>query len=269
MRIMGVLNASPESFYRASVSTAGRAMRDAAGAMEAEGADFVDVGGMSSAPYLRTAVPARTEERRVLAAVRAAQDATNLPVSVDTCRASVARAALAQGAEVLNDVTGLKRDPGMPGVVSEFSPSVVLCAHHPGPAGPGPAAARALLRRSVRIAEAAGASGIALDPAVGFFRREGGMLGTRIRSGWAERDLSVIRGLGSLGGHPVLVSVSRKSFLGAVLGRGPEGLLAGSLAAEAAAVIYGADVIRTHDVAASRDAAAVALRLRPRGRKGL
>ncbi|CAI9832630.1 Dihydropteroate synthase [Nitrosopumilaceae archaeon] len=261
VRIMGVLNASPESFYRGSVRTGARGIAGAARRMEDDGADFVDVGGMSTAPYLRTRVPERTEAARVAAAVRAVAGATNLPISVDTYRAGPARAALDEGASIINDVTGLQGDPRMPDLVAERRPAVVLCAHRPG--GTGGAGVAGPLSRSVRIARRCGASGILLDPAIGFFRRSGSGPVTRIRGGWAGRDARAIREISRIRGYPVLVSVSRKSFIGEVVGRGPEGRLAGSLAAEAAAVIYGADVIRTHDVAESRDAAGVARLLRP------
>ncbi len=267
VRVMGILNASPESFYKKSVMASPARMRSAAARMEMEGADFVDVGGASTAPYLPTAVPERTEAARVLKAVRAVQDATNLPVSVDTCRASVARAALECGAEILNDVTGLKFDAGMRGVVSEFGPSLVLCAYGAGRAAGDPAgSARALLRQSVSIARGCGvpSSRIVLDPAIGFFRRAGsGGAFTRTGSDWADRDVRVISRLRSIGrGRPVLVSVSNKSFLGRILGRdAPEDRLFGSVAAEAVSVVNGADVVRTHNVAQTRDAVAVASRL--------
>ncbi|RNJ79826.1 MAG: dihydropteroate synthase [Nitrosopumilus sp. H8] len=263
VRIMGILNASPESFYKKSVASTKRSIRDAAGRMEDGGADFIDVGGMSTAPYLSTGVSEKTETRRILGAVKIIQNATNLPISVDTCRGGVARAALEQGVEIINDVTGLKHDKSMRHAVSEFSPSVILCAYDPGIVSAGVATTRRLLRESVRIADKSGASGIVLDPAIGFFRKGGrGPYYTRIKSDWTSRDLSAIKKIGSLGNHPVMVSVSNKSFLGAILGKDPGDRLAGSLAAEAASVIHGADVIRTHNVEESRDAVAVARRLR-------
>ncbi|RNJ80254.1 MAG: dihydropteroate synthase [Nitrosopumilus sp. B06] len=262
VRIMGILNVSPESFYKKSVATTKSRIRDAARCIEDKGADFIDIGGMSTAPYLSTMISERTETRRILDAVSIIQNATNLPISVDTCRAGVASAALGQGVEIINDVTGLKHDKAMRQAVSEFSPSVILCAYHAGAVSAGVATTRRLLKESIRIAKESGASGMVLDPAIGFFRKSGRGIYTRIKSDWTGRDLSAIKKLGSLGSHPVMVSVSNKSFLGAILGKDPGDRLAGSLAAEAASVIYGADIIRTHNVEASRDAAAVAQKLR-------
>ena len=95
---MGIINASPESFYGASVRTTRRAVAAAAARMQREGADIIDVGGMSTAPYLDTMIPEKEEAARVAMAAEAARSATSLPVSVDTCRAAPAEAALERGA---------------------------------------------------------------------------------------------------------------------------------------------------------------------------
>ena len=286
-RIMGILNTSPESFYKKSVRLSDSDIRDAAVRMEHDGADFIDVGGMSTAPYLSTQVSEKTESGRVLRAIRAIQSVSDLPISVDTCRASVARAALENGAEILNDVSGLKFDKGMRGVVSLFRPSVVLCAYGTAgtAAGDPVKSARDLLKQSIAIARSCGvpSSEIVLDPAIGFFRKSGkGRLFTKAGPGWADRDVRVLCSLRSIKQrHPLLVSVSNKSFLGEILGReSPEDRLFGSVAAEAISVLNGADIIRTHNVAQTRDAVSVASRLsssssssssssRSSGRKGL
>lgn len=263
VRIMGILNQSPESFYKKSVRTAGRAMADAVQKMEQQGADIIDIGGMSTAPYLPTMVTEREESARITRAIGIVQRATNLPISVDTCRSGVAEDALKLGAEIINDVTGLKYDAAMLRVIERHSPSVVLCAHKRRAAlGDARETAR-LLRESVRLARSAGVSEhrMALDPAIGFFRRTGrGRLFSRTDSDWASRDLSVLQNLGSATrGFPALVSVSRKSFIGAVLGApDPEDRLAGSLACEMFSILCGADVIRTHNVGESKHIAGVA-----------
>ena len=275
VRIMGVINASPESFHKGTVRTGRRQTRDAAKAMEDRGADFVDVGGMSTAPYLSTAVSERTESERVLAAIGAIRDSTNLPVSVDTCRSRVARDALEHGAEIVNDISGLKYDAKMAATVSEFGASLVLCAYGRGTVAGDPVpVTRRLLQEGLAIAKRhrIPPDTIALDPAVGFFRRTGrGPFFTKIRSDWLERDLAVLRGLRSImRGRPAVVSASNKSFIGRILGRDlPEDRIFGSVAAEAAAVLNGAAVIRTHNVAATRDAIAVASRLGRGQNKGL
>ena len=278
---MGIINASPESFYGASVRTTRRQVAAAAARMQREGADVIDVGGMSTAPYLDTMIPEDEEAGRVAMAVEAALSAASLPVSVDTCRAAPAEAALERGASIVNDVTGLRHDRRLRGVAAAHAASVVLCAHAPRAATGDWRETRALLEGSVEIARDAGVarSRIAVDPAVGFFRGSGrGPLFTRTggrgpgaRASWVRRDLSIIRDLRRLRfGYPVAVSASAKSFIGAVVGAGrgaasfsaapapPSGRRAGSLSCEAAAVLNGADIIRTHNVAATAAAVAAA-----------
>lgn len=286
---MGIINASPESFYGASVRTTRRAVAAAAARMQREGADIIDVGGMSTAPYLDTMIPEDVEAARVAMAVAAARSAASLPISVDTCRAGPAEAALERGASIVNDVTGLRYDPDLRGTAARHAASVVLCAHAPRADTGGWRETRALLEGSVEIARDAGVprSRIAVDPALGFFRRSGrGPLFTRTgrgggaraaRASWVARDLSIIRDLRRLRfGYPVVVSASAKSFIGAVIaggrGRGadapsPSRRAAGSLSCEAAAVLNGADVVRTHNVAGT--AAAVAAASSASGRAAL
>lgn len=258
---MGILNASPESFLASSVRTGRKAIADAASSMADDGADIIDIGGMSSAPYKSTMIPACTEAERIVRAIRIVANKTNLPISVDTCRATVADAALREGAVILNDITGLDYDARMQRVIDHHSPSLVLCAHSARRLGHGDPVIQAahLLKQSVRRALLYGAkrSDIVLDPAIGFFRRTGnGSRFTRTGDDWPIRDLLVLGGLGRLGSavcSDLLVSVSNKSFLGRLeSGAPPERRLAGSLAAEAAAAIQGARVIRTHNVALSR-----------------
>ena len=129
VRIMGILNTSPESFYKKSISTSRQRIVDAVHIMEDEGADFIDVGGMSTAPYLSTMVSEKTEANRIINAVKIIQQKTNLPISVDTCRATVAKEALELGVDVINDVTGLKYDKMMPKIIERYYPSLILCAY--------------------------------------------------------------------------------------------------------------------------------------------
>ena len=258
--VVGVLNSSPESFYRGSVRV--RRIGEAARRLAAQGADVIDVGAMSSAPYLGTHVPERVEKGRMVRAVRASLEA-GVPVSADTARASVARAALEAGATIINDVSGLKHDPLMREVVSSYSPSLVLCAHgERAPPGDPVLAARELLEQSVAIATDAGArrDRIVLDPSIGFFRRSGrGNLHTKIRGGWFARDVEVVRRIGEVG-FPVMASVSRKSAVGRMFGiRDPAGRGEASAALEAACVLGGADALRTHDPARARRASEASL----------
>lgn len=275
VRVMGIVNASPESFYGGSVYVTRRAVRDRAKSIEDEGGHYVDVGGMSTAPYLETAVSEREESRRILRAMGAVQDGCNLPISVDTCRAAVARQALEAGAAIVNDVSGLKYDAGMAETVRRHRASVVVCSYGgPGRRATAPARdyvrdARRLLAESLEIASGAGipASRIAVDPSIGFFRkRAGGPLYTKMGSAdWVSRDAAVLDGLASLRAKkpmPVVVSASNKSFLGAITGRADVADRAyGTVAAETVAVMRGADIIRTHNVGAAADAASVASRI--------
>jgi dihydropteroate synthase len=127
VRIMGILNTSPESFYKKSISIGKQKIADSVRRMEEEGADFIDVGGMSTAPYLSTTVLEKIEMTRIVNAVKIIQHATNLPISVDTCRAIVAKEALELGVDIINDVTGLKHDPAMPKIIESYCPSLILC----------------------------------------------------------------------------------------------------------------------------------------------
>ena len=129
VRIMGILNTSPESFYKKSINTTHIEIKNAVIQMENDGADIIDVGGMSTAPYLSTNVSEKVESDRILNAIKIIQDNTNLPISVDTCRSSVAKNALQNDVEIINDISGLKYDEKMKDVISKFQPSVILCAY--------------------------------------------------------------------------------------------------------------------------------------------
>jgi len=274
VRIMGIINTSPESFYKKSIAS-GRKLAVVAKQMEEQGADFIDVGGMSTAPYLSTMVSEKTELKRVIDAIKIIKKVTNLPISVDTCRAIVAKEALKEGAEILNDISGLKYDKSMFDVVSRYQPSLVLCAHSKKPVlGNNITKTKDLLRESLVLAKAVGISkkNIVLDPAIGFFRRSGtGPFFTKINSDWVERDLLILQNLRLLkSGQPLLVSVSNKSFIGKLLKKeDPSDRLFGSLAAEVIAVLNGADIIRTHNVKETRQAVFLAQKFLRKSKKGL
>ncbi|MGI0102625.1 MAG: dihydropteroate synthase [Nitrosotalea sp.] len=266
-RIMGIINASPESFYKKSVYTEPKEIAKIAKQMEEDGADFIDIGGMSTAPYLKTLVPEKTEIDRITKAISAVQKVSKLPISVDTCRANVAKKAFELGVEILNDVTGLKYDQNMTEILEEYSPSVIVCAFSKQPiTGNQITQAKNLLAKSTLIAKKSGISKnrIVVDPAIGFFRKNAkGILFTKINSDWLKRDIDVIQGLASIKlDYPLLVSVSRKSFIGYLLNeKDPDKRLYGSLAAETIAILNGADIIRTHNVKATCDAIKIAQKL--------
>lgn len=268
VRIMGIINTSPESFYKKSVYTDKISIGKIAKQMEEEGADFIDVGGMSTAPYLETVITPKKELERIINAINAIQKVSKLPISVDTCRASVAKAALEMGVDIINDISGLKFDPLMPVILSRYDPSVIVCAYSRDLVhGNQVSQVKRLLKQSVILAQNAGISKnkIVIDPAIGFFRKNAkGKFFTKINSDWLQRDLLVLQNLKSIKDkYPLLVSVSRKSFLGTLLDEpDPEKRLYGSLAAEAFAILNGADIIRTHNVKQTKEIALVTEKFR-------
>ena len=273
VRIMGIINTSPESFYKKSIKKRTK-IYDAAQQMEQDGSDFIDVGGMSTAPYLSTMVSEKEESDRIIYAIKQIQKATNLPISVDTCRSAVASTALAQGVDIINDISGLKYDKNMKSVIEKYCQSLVLCAYGRSKIkGNDIVQTRQLLRESLAIAKNSNISKnqIVLDPAIGFFRKTGkNPFFTKIKTDWFKRDLTILQNLSSLKlGLPILVSVSNKSFIGKILNKDPPDRLFGSIAAEAIATLNGADIIRTHNVKETKDAISVAQKLSNQIRKGL
>jgi dihydropteroate synthase len=274
VRIMAILNTSPESFYKKSVNTTKTHIKNTVKQMENQGADFIDVGGMSTAPYLSTLVSEKVESKRILNAIKIIQNFTNLPISVDTCRAKVAQDSLEYGVEIINDISGLKYDEKMQEVISKFVPSLILCAYNSKIIlGNSIQTTKKLLKESLKIAKKSNVPSekIVLDPAIGFFRKTGkGPFFTKIKSDWLERDLSIIKNLNLIKqNYPILISVSNKSFLGKIIGKeNPSDRLFGSIAAETVSVLNGADIIRTHNVEATKDAIMVASQLSKR-HKGL
>ena len=267
VRIMGILNTSPESFYKKSVNTSKTLIKNTAKLMEDQGADFIDVGGMSTAPYLTTSVSEKIESKRIQNAIKIIQNSTNLPISVDTCRARVAKDALEYGVEIINDISGLKYDKNMQDVISKYDPSLILCAYSQKSVNGNPVTiTKKLLQDSIKIAKKSHVPSkkIVLDPAIGFFRKSGkGPFFTKIKSDWLERDLSILKNLNSIKqNYPVLISVSNKSFIGKILGKeNPIDRLFGSISAEVVSVLNGADIIRTHNVGATKDAVTIASKL--------
>ncbi len=259
IRIMGILNTSPESFYKKTIVTKKQSQEKLIRKFVDEGADFIDVGGMSTAPYLSTLVSEKIESKRILQAIKRIQQLCNLPISVDTCRASVAKDALDQGVEIINDISGLKHDKKMVNVIEKYQPSLILCAFSKKlVTGNQINKTKDLLKQSLVLAKSANIpiKKIVLDPAIGFFRRTGkGPFFTKINSDWLERDLLMLNNLRSIKmKQPLLVSVSNKSFIGKLLNiENISERLFGSVVAEAMTVLNGADIIRTHNVRETKD----------------
>jgi len=268
--VVAAINVSPESFYAGSVPAGREGLLRAAVAAVNAGAAIIDVGARSTAPYGETPVGEDEETDRLADAVRLLVREVPVPVSADTCRLAPARAAVAEGARILNDVGGLMAEPALARLAAEAGLGVIVMA---GPRGPAPVGAppaqvvARLLGDSLAAAARAGIPEhrIVVDPGIGFFRGMG--------IAWHEWDCAVLADLERLRalGRPIAVAVSRKSFIGAVTGAAdPADRLAGSLAATAAAVLGGAALVRAHDVRetvqAVRVAEAIRRAARPAGR---
>ena len=261
VRLMAVLNVSPESFYPGSVQTNREQIAETAHALAGEGADIIDIGAMSTAPYLKTDISVAEETERLAQAVEAVAAAVSIPVSADTQRVRPARAALRAGARIINDVSGLRHDPALAGLIAHSGAGAILMASEQHPqSGPPLERIRNALRDSLTRAQQAGIPRrqIVLDPGIGFFRKPG--------MAWDEWDCLVLRALADLRsfGFPLLVGASRKSFIGKILDQ-PKARdrLIGSLTCAAIAVVNGAHIIRTHDVKETLEAVRMAeLRLR-------
>jgi len=247
--VMGIINVTPDSFSGDGLGRQVEAAVAQAVRLVEEGADLLDVGGESTGPSARP-VDEAEERDRVVPAVQAIAAAVQVPISVDTRKASVAEAALRAGAHLVNDVDGLQRDPDMAGVVAAFhAPAIVM--HSPGAAWDvrWPATyrdvvsdVRAYLGRSIEIAISAGVpvDQLVVDPGFGFGKT-------------LEDNLEILRRLGEFRGlgAAVLIGTSRKSTIGKVLGLPVTERLEGSLATLPLAVAQGVDVVRVHDVRAS------------------
>ena len=274
-RIMAVLNLSPESFYKASVAVGDAVER----ALELEKhADILDVGAMSTAPYLETWIPPEKELERMRAVLPEIIKNVKVPVSVDTYRPQVAEYALKIGASVINDVTGGKLYPEMCRIVADHGASVVLMAREKEPNRGLQPIDRVMnaLKESIDHFEKCGVepNKIVIDPGIGFPllppRDEPYVVRGEFRHGdedwpWWKWDLHILTNLQRLKaiGKPILVGVSRKSFLRRVTGvERPEEVLPASVAAEAIAVLNGANVIRTHNPQETKQVARLAEAIR-------
>ena len=250
-KVLGIINASPESFYKASVKTREHEIAAAARQMEQDSAHLIDVGAMSTAPYLETVIPVEEEIRRIRMAIRTVKSACRLPISADTPRAAVAEEAIAAGADAINDVTGLKYDSKMAGVVARAGVPVIIGAYSKTPTTGRIAGTVKALKESLAIAKKAGIKEIAVDPSIGFFREEGkNPFFTKMTDvPWYARDIEALNNLDRLTAMaPVCVSVSRKSFIGHLLEIKGDDRLVPSIICEAIAAMNGASIIRTHSV---------------------
>ena len=261
---MGIINISPESFYRGSVKITTRSISKSAINMEQEGADIIDIGGMSTAPYLENVIPVEKEMKRVKRAIEIVRKNCKLPISADTPRSAVAREAIKLGVDCLNDITGLKYDENMASVIAETDLPVIVCAYGSNkiiksqskPTMTGRISSTIkLLKNSISIAKKMGIGNnrIIIDPSVGFFRAYGKnpFFTPMMDVPWYNRDIEIITRLRELErnfSNPICISVSRKSFIGKLFDLKPEDRLVPSLVFEIISALNGAKIIRTHNV---------------------
>ena len=251
VKVMGIINASPESFYKGSIRTGAREVAAAAREMQEAGAHIIDIGAMSTAPYLDTIIPVEEEKRRLVEAIDAAKSGSDLPISADTPRAQTAHAAIKAGAAAINDVTGLKYDAKIAQVAADAGVPVIAGAYSSKSASGRIAGTVKALKESIAIAKKAGVKDVIVDPSIGFFRSEGkNPFFTKMTDvPWYARDLEVLTNLDRLSSlAPVCVSTSRKSFMGHLLNLKAEERLVPSAVCEVVAAMNGASLIRTHSV---------------------
>jgi dihydropteroate synthase len=273
-KIMGIINASPESFYKESIATGKKIISERAIEMEEQGVDIIDIGGMSTAPYGHTLVSANKEVDRLRNSISAVKDVCSIPLSVDTPRAEVARVSIEMGVDLVNDVTGLKYDEKMKSVVFSSGLPVIIGAYGDRSVtyNSGDIAETIdILQKSLVLADESGISEdkLIIDPLIGFFRESGNNpYFTKLsHQNWYDRDIGIISNLKHLSNlsKPICISVSRKSFIGHLFKLTEKERLIPSIILQVICVLNGADIIRTHDVKETR----VALELLERVSKQL
>ncbi|HLF13663.1 MAG TPA: dihydropteroate synthase [Bacteroidota bacterium] len=243
-RIMGILNVTPDSFSDGGRYTDRTTAVEHALEMAGEGADFIDIGGESTRPGATPVAP-DVEIRRVVPVIEALAAKSGIPISVDTRNADVAERALGAGASIVNDISGLRHDPRMAGVVGTRGGSAVLM-HMRGTSATMQddpryddliGEIRTCFLESIRLATEAGIRQIILDPGIGFGKTTG-------------HNLEILSRLGEFAdlGYPLMVGPSRKAFVGAILELPVGERLEGTIGASVAAVMRGARLLRVHDV---------------------
>lgn len=258
--VMGIVNVTPDSFYDGGRFARAADAVDHALRLIDEGADIVDIGGESTRPGSRP-ISISEEMDRVLPVVEAVCKRSPAPVSIDTTKGEVAEEAIARGAAIINDVSALRFDPRMADVAARRGAHVVLMHMQGSPETMQREPAYRDVIAEIRAflierAEAAVAAGIGerrilIDPGIGFGKR-------------LDHNLTILRGLRQIAalGRPVVVGLSRKAFLGAILDAPPDERCEATIVANTAAILNGASVIRVHDAKEGRRAADVAVRLR-------
>ena len=261
LKIMGVINTSPNSYYKNSIATDYESISSRAKELEEAGADIIDIGAMSTAPYLEDITFHYLEKERLRTGIEAVRHSSTLPISIDTPRAKVAKLCIDMGADIINDITGLKYDRNMARVVSDAKVQLIMGAYDRNDSR----TRRGDIEETMRILKTS--LDIAreykipdenqiVDPSIGFFRKEGKndfFTGIEIME-WYERDLNIISNLAKLKTQlkPICISVSNKSFLGRLFGSDIRNRLVPSLIFELLCFLRGATIIRTHNVQQTR-----------------
>jgi len=259
--IMGIINASPESFYKESISTNKKVISERVVKMVEDGANIIDIGGMSTAPYRNTLISAGKELERVRNSISAIRNVSDIPLSVDTPRAETAKVSIDMGVDLINDVTGLKYDKMMSSVISKSGLPVIIGAY-----GNKKVTYQkgdivetvGILKESIDIANQCGISEdkVIVDPLIGFFRSNGtSQFFTKVsQQNWYDRDIEIISNLERLSSlsRPICMSVSRKSFIGQLFNLKESERLVPSIVVQVICALNGTDIIRTHDVKETR-----------------
>jgi dihydropteroate synthase len=242
VRLMGVINCSPESFYANSYIPTDFVHKTAVGMVE-QGADIIDIGARSTAPNTQ-AISGSTEAERIDAALKEL-DGSGITVSVDTMNPWVLDTCLKHEIHAINDISGLSSPAYAKRLAQSGLPAFLMASNHQPGDAVGLDATLAALASVVARCETAGIKDYVLDPGIGIW--------TPFRT--VEDDWTLCQHFSEFGkfGRPVLAAISRKTFLGDLLNRAPEDRLAGSLAVTLMLLSKGASVIRTHDVAQTHD----------------
>ncbi|QJD88312.1 dihydropteroate synthase [Cohnella herbarum] len=246
--VMGILNATPDSFSDGGRFNSVEAAVERAKQMAADGADILDIGGESTRPG-HDPVPAEEELRRIIPVIQAVREQVKLPISVDTYKAEVAREALEAGAHIVNDVWGFKREPKIAAISAKYGGPVIL-THNRDNRDYSNYIKDVLndLLESVRLAKEAGVEddNIWLDPGIGFAKDY-------------EENLELMGRLNEVVGlgYPVLLGTSRKRFIQSTLGVTPNEAVEGTGATTALGIAQGCQIVRVHDVLQMKRVAAM------------
>jgi len=254
--LVGVVNVTPDSFYDGGLYFEPARAIERALTLAAEGADIIDIGGESSRPG-SIPIPAKEEKKRILPVVEVLRQKNDVLISVDTTKAEVAEAALAVGADIINDISAGRFDPQMFPVVARAKAAVILmhmkgtprtmqlAPHYDDVLGE----VKAFLGERLEAAESCGVAreSVLLDPGIGFGKT-------------LEHNLTLLNNLQFFEelGRPLMVGISRKSFIGKILKLEVKDRLEGTIAASVVSILRGASLLRVHDIQAVKRAIAVA-----------